>query len=69
MLRSRANNSKQLALQQKITLNKVRKSILSRVLNSNFCHKAQLPHTKFICLYHLLSFYEIKAIYQDTLEN
>ena len=39
--RSRANNSKQLALQQKITSDKVRKSVISRVLKFQFlCRKA-----------------------------
>ena len=34
--RSRANNSKQLALQKKITSDKVRKSVISRVLKFQF---------------------------------
>ena len=39
--RSRANNSKQLALQKKITSDKVRKSVISRVLKFQFlCRKA-----------------------------
>ena len=39
--RSRANNGKQLALQKKITSNKVRKSVISRVLKFQFlCRKA-----------------------------
>ena len=67
--RSCANNSKQLALQKKITSNKVRKSLLSRVSKFQFlCRKAQLPCTKVLCLNHMLSFYEIRP-YTRTLRK
>ena len=55
-----ANNSKQLAVQKKITSNKVRKSILYQVSKFQFlCRKGQLPCTKDFCPSHMPS-YEIR---------